>query len=61
MNRHDAYTFAHYTEIAEAKRHDVRRLQAEMTLSILRSLGTTIRKAFRRVLRSNQIGSLDQM
>ena len=53
MNRHDAYTFAHYTEIAEAKRHDVRRLQAEMTLSILRSLGTTIRKAFRRVPRGN--------
>jgi hypothetical protein len=60
MNRQDAFTFTHYTDITEARQLDVRRLQAEMILSMLRGLGTAKGKIFRRVLRSNQVGGLDQ-
>ena len=47
MNRQDAFTFTHYTEITDAKQQDVRKLQAELTLSILRGIGSALRKAFK--------------
>ena len=48
MNRQDEIAFTHFTEIAEANRTEVRRLQAEVVLSILRAIGATLGRVFKR-------------
>lgn len=48
MNHHDETAFTHFTEIAEAKQVDVRRMQAEVAKSILRGIGAMLGKLFKR-------------
>ena len=59
MNRQDETAFTHYTEIADAKQIDVRRMQAEMALWILRLIGGTLGKAFNRTPHSEGAQVLD--
>lgn len=47
MNDHDEATFTHFTEIAEAKQVDVRRIQAQVAKSLLRGIGEMLRKLFK--------------
>lgn len=60
MNRQDETAFTHYTEIADAKQIDVRRMQAEMALSILRVIGGTLGKVFKRSPHCEGVRALDQ-
>ena len=60
MNRQDETAFNHYTEISDAKQIDVRRMQAEMTLSILRGISALLGKVFRRSPRSAGAQLLDK-
>ena len=59
MNRKDETAFTHYTEIADAKQIDVRRMQAEMALSMFRAIGGTLGKAFNRTPHSEGAQVLD--
>ena len=60
MNRQDETAFSHYTEITDAKQIDVRRMQAEVALSILRGIGATLGIVFKRSPRSEGVQVLDQ-
>ena len=60
MNRLDETAFTHYTEIADAKQIDVRRMQAEVALSILRAIGAMLGKVFKRSPLSKCVQVSDQ-
>mgnify|MGYP001820760068 CR=1 FL=1 len=60
MYRQNETAFTHYTEITDAKQIDVRKMQAEVALSILRTIGATLRKVFKRSPRSKGVQVLDQ-
>ena len=60
MNRQDETAFTHYTEITDAKQNDVRRMQAEVALSIVRAVGAMLGKVFKRSPNSKGVQVLDQ-
>jgi len=60
MNPQDETAFTHYTQITDAKQIDVRRMQAEVALSILRGIGATLGKVFKRSPHSEGVQVLDQ-
>ena len=59
MNRQDETAFTHYTEITDGKQIDVRRMQAEVALSIFRGIGGMLGKAFSRTPHSERAQVLD--
>lgn len=60
MNHQHESPFTHYTEIADAKQFDVRRMQAEVALSILRAIGAMVGKVFKRSAHSKGVQVIDQ-
>lgn len=60
MNRQDETAFAHYIDIADAKKIEVRRMQAEVALSIFRAIGLMLGKVFQRSPHSEGVRVLDQ-
>ena len=60
MNRQDETPFTRYTEITEAKQKDVRRMQAEVALSIFRTIVATLRRLLKRSPQSEGVQALDQ-
>ena len=55
MNRQHETAFTHYTEITDAKQLDVRRMQTEMAITIVRVIGATLGKVFKRSRHSKDV------
>lgn len=53
MTPTEAHTLTHYTEIAEAKQRDVRRIQAESARHMLKGILAAVRNSFRASQRRN--------
>ena len=60
MTPQETYILTHYTEIAETKQRDVRRIQAETALSILQSVVAAMVKGLRRAPHRKEVQELDQ-
>jgi hypothetical protein len=60
MNRQEAHTLTHYTDITETRRQNVRKLQAEAARSMLRLILAAITKPVRTFPKSASLSSLDQ-
>lgn len=60
MNANDKTAFTTFTEIAEAKRPNVRKMQAEMMRSMLRALCAPLRKVVKRTPQHVELQVLDQ-
>lgn len=60
MNRREIYIFTHYTDIAEARKSDMRRMQAEAVRNILGGLVERSRHVFRRLSLGNRAPGMDR-